>query len=317
MIHNDFLNDGSRDRPCLHGVRHHRMIRRLVLYGGAMPANDSGKSVNSWDAVTPDIAWQWLLTRRQTDSAPPGPLSVNADGRWQSTCPVTPDARELLDCWVPRANPMPWVVAQLGQSLDGRIATESGHSHYINGQESLVHLHRLRAMCDAVVIGAGTACADNPRLTVRHVSGDHPLRVILDPRGRVPASLALLSDGSAPTLHLVGNEVELPAAPAHVSRHRLAVNANGQFAPRAVIETLGHLGHRRILVEGGGITVSRFIETGCIDHLHLLVAPLLIGSGRPGLQMTPIDTLDTALRPPTRRFTLGDDTLFELDLGRA
>ncbi|MGY4877184.1 RibD family protein [Vreelandella aquamarina] len=293
------------------------MIRQRILSGGVMPANDPGIPVNPCDAVTPDMAWQWLLTRRQQDTAPQGPLSIDADGHWQSACPVTPDAREMLDCWVPRANRMPWVVAQLGQSMDGRIATQSGHSHYINGQESLVHLHRLRAMCDAVVIGAGTACADNPRLTVRHVSGAHPLRVILDPHGRIPASLDLLTDSSAPTLHLVGSEVKMPAAPAHVSRHWLAVNANGQFPPQAVIEMLGHLGHRRILIEGGGITVSQFIEAGCIDHLHLLVAPLLIGSGRPGLQMTPIDTLDMALRPPTRRFTLGDDTLFELDLGRA
>ena len=282
-----------------------------------MPANDPGISVTPCDAVTPDIAWQWLLTRRRTDAVLQAPLTVDANGRWQSTCPVTPDARELLDCWVPRANRMPWVVAQLGQSMDGRIATQSGHSHYINGQQSLVHLHRLRAMCDAVVIGVGTACADNPNLTVRHVSGGHPLRVILDPRGRVPASLGLLNDSRAPTLHVVGSQVELPAAAPHVSRHRLAVNANGQFAPQAVIETLSRLGHRRILVEGGGITVSQFIDAGCIDHLHLLVAPLLIGAGRPGLQMNPIDTLDTALRPPTRRFTLGDDTLFELDLSRA
>ncbi|XGA81738.1 RibD family protein [Halomonas sp. CH40] len=200
--------------------------------------------------------------------------------------------------------------------MDGRIATESGHSHYINGHESLVHLHRLRAMCDAVIVGAGTACADNPQLTVRHVSGRHPLRVVLDPRGRVPEDLALMRDASAATLHLIGPDVELPAPAAHVSRQTLAINAKGQFAPQAVIEALASLGYRRVLVEGGGITVSQFIDAGCVDHLHLLVAPLLIGSGRPGLVLPPIDTLETALRPTARRFRLGEDTLFDLDLRR-
>src|SRR5581483_11308454 len=79
------------------------------------------------------------------------------------------------------------VVAQVGQSLDGRIATESGHSHYINGPGSLTHLHRLRSLVDAVLIGVGTAIADDPQLTVRRVSGPQPARVIIDPRGRLSA----------------------------------------------------------------------------------------------------------------------------------
>src|SRR5450631_3859609 len=80
------------------------------------------------------------------------------------------------------------VVGQIGQSLDGRIATESGHSKYINGPAGLDHLHRLRALVDAVVIGVGTALADDPQLTVRRVAGPQPARVIVDPNGRLPAS---------------------------------------------------------------------------------------------------------------------------------
>ena len=77
------------------------------------------------------------------------------------------------------------VVGQIGQSLDGRIATESGHSKYINGPAGLTHLHRLRALVDAVVIGVGTAIADDPQLTVRRVSGQQPARVVIDPKGRL------------------------------------------------------------------------------------------------------------------------------------
>ncbi|MYL22470.1 deaminase [Halomonas alkaliantarctica] len=223
-------------------------------------------------------------------------------------------ATDQLDCLAPLMSHPEWVIAQLGQSLDGRIATESGHSHYINGHESLVHLHRLRALCDAVVVGAGTASADNPQLTVRHVQGAHPLRVILDPRGRVPPTLTLFQDDAAPTLHLVGPDVSLPAPAPHVQRQSLPLMADGQFPPAAVIAHLQAQGYARILVEGGGVTVSRFIEAGVVERLHLLVAPLLIGSGRPGLAMTPIDTLASALRPSARRFACGDDTLFDLCL---
>src|ERR1043165_7825038 len=83
-------------------------------------------------------------------------------------------------------------VGQLGQSLDGRVATESGHSHYINGPAGLAHLHRRRALVDAVVVGIGTAIADDPQLTVRRVSGPQPVRVVIDARGRVSSGANLL-----------------------------------------------------------------------------------------------------------------------------
>src|SRR6185503_16294491 len=86
------------------------------------------------------------------------------------------------------------VVGQLGQSLDGRVATPTGHSHYINGPSGLDHLHRLRALVEAVVIGIGTALADDPQLTVRRVSGPPPVRVVIDPDGRLPRSARLLAN---------------------------------------------------------------------------------------------------------------------------
>ena len=92
----------------------------------------------------------------------------------------------------------PWticlIVGQLGQSLDGRVATESGHSKYINGPAGLVHLHRLRALVDVVVVGVGTAIADDPQLTVRRVSGPQPARVVIDPKGRLCADARMFAD---------------------------------------------------------------------------------------------------------------------------
>ena len=85
------------------------------------------------------------------------------------------------------------IVGQIGQSLDGRVATESGHSKYINGPAGLVHLHRLRALVDAVVVGVGTAIADDPQLTVRRVSGPQPARVVIDPKGRLGADARMFA----------------------------------------------------------------------------------------------------------------------------
>ncbi|MGJ7458884.1 RibD family protein [Halomonas sp. RA08-2] len=266
-------------------------------------------------------AWQALLHAAHPPSPIPGGEAAAVAGLrlspagWQAERPVSPSARDLLDCLLPLATRAGRLaIAQLGQSLDGRIATESGHSHFINGPQSLVHLHRLRALVDAVVVGAGTACEDDPRLTVRHVAGPHPVRVILDPSGRVTPDRLLLRDPEAPTLHLHG-EGAWPEGPAgdHVQRLALPLVAGG-FAPASVLDALAERGLGRVLIEGGGVTVSRFLEAGVLHRLHLLMAPLLIGSGRPGLAMTPIDTLHQARRPASRTFPCGDDTLFDLVL---
>ena len=94
----------------------------------------------------------------------------------------------------------PFVIAQLGQSLDGRIATVTGESRYINGAPALDHLHRLRAAVDAVVVGAGTIAADDPQLTVRRVAGRSPARVVIDPSGRLDAQGKWLTRDGTPLL---------------------------------------------------------------------------------------------------------------------
>ncbi|GGX92119.1 hypothetical protein GCM10007160_19620 [Litchfieldella qijiaojingensis] len=240
---------------------------------------------------------------------------VERGGTWHATTPLPDEARDLLDCLLPLVSEdAPLAIAQLGQSLDGRIATVSGHSHYVNGLAGRVHLHRLRALVDAVLVGAGTVVADDPRLSVRHVNGRQPYRVVLDPRGRVPASSHVFQVAEAPTLHLVGEGVTPSGSVGeHVVRIAMPQTVNG-VEPGAILERLASLGLQRVLIEGGGKTVSRFLEARALQRLHLLVAPLLIGSGRAGLELAPIATLDQALRPTWRRFECGDDLLVDLDL---
>ena len=265
-----------------------------------------------------DTAWALVraagpeATRVQVDSYPGVWLDLRPSGEWGASSPPTDAARELIDLYLPLQRRADLVIGQLGQSLDGRIATASGHSHYVTGPADIKRLHRLRALVDAVVVGAGTIAADDPRLTVREVAGENPVRVILDPDDRLEASRRVFSDGVARTLVIRRwNPTKRGALAGDVAY--LPFGSEG-FDPRAVVDLLRAQGLRRILVEGGGITVSRFLQAGVLDRLHVSVAPMLIGSGRPALTLPEIDNLGQALRPRCRHFHLGDDVLFDLDL---
>lgn len=240
-----------------------------------------------------DELWQRLLDRNV-------PAPVEGDG-------LSPEEAQALALYAPFAADS-FTVGHLGQSLDGFIATAAGRSHYVTGRRNIVHLHRLRALADAVLVGAGTVAHDDPRLTVRHVAGRNPVRVVLDPKGSLPARHNVFADGAAPTLwlHRAGAE---PAAPSGVEAVAMT-----EADPAAILDLLAARGLRRIFVEGGGRTVSAFLEAGCLDRLHVAIAPLIIGSGRPGIVLPPVDDLADALRPPCRIFPMGRDVLFDCDL---
>ena len=244
-------------------------------------------------------------------------LQVYPSGAWDTPARLTEEARQVLDLFLPLQLRSDFVVAQAGQSLDGRIATVSGHSHYVTGPLDVRRLHRLRALVDAVIVGAGTIDADDPRLTVREADGENPVRVVIDPNGRLDPSRRVFRDGAAPTIVIRrrGDASERGhRAPACDSVIELSAGPSGTVAPHDVLAALRDRGHRRFLIEGGGVTVSRFLAAGAVDRLHVAVAPMLIGSGRPAFTLAPIATLEQAIRPACRVFRLGDDVLFDLDL---
>ena len=204
------------------------------------------------------------------------------------------------------------VVGQYGQSIDARIATASGHSHYINGDAGLAHLHRLRALVDAVVVGAGTAVADDPQLTVRRVAGPCPARIVIDPNGRLPATARMLAADGVPRLVLTATRTRT-RYPAGVEVVPLPVRG-GHIAPADMLAALAARGFRRILIEGGADTVSRFMAAGCLDRLHVVIAPIIIGAGPASVTLPPIARLEHALRTPMRCHVLGDEVLLDCDL---
>lgn len=205
-------------------------------------------------------------------------------------------------------------IAQLAQSADGFIASRTGDAAYVSGEPDREHLHRLRALTEAVVVGAATVVADDPQLTTRAVPGPSPTRVILDPRARIPATARVLADGAAPTLWLVGPEARHPRpAGSHVEPITLAADPTGRFDPAAVLSLLRDRGLGRVLVEGGGRTVSSFLAAGLLDRLYLTTAPLLIGDGVPGIRFDGGERLADALTAPVERFVLGHDLCMVFD----
>ena len=244
--------------------------------------------------------------------------------RWDPACGweplIEPDSpqRDLLELYLPicSASPArPITVGHLGQSLDGFIATSTGDSSSVTGPENILHLHRLRALCDAIIVGASTVAADNPRLTTRLVAGSNPVRVILDPACRLPPAHAVFSDRQASTLRATIAGSRAAAEARARGEELLEVRANGHGLDlHDLLQQLHARGCCRVFVEGGGVTVSSFLEAGLLDRLHIAVAPLLIGEGRPTVRMSPRIRLQDCLRLRHRVYRAGHDILFDCDL---
>jgi diaminohydroxyphosphoribosylaminopyrimidine deaminase / 5-amino-6-(5-phosphoribosylamino)uracil reductase len=205
-----------------------------------------------------------------------------------------------------------FVVAQLGQSLDGRIALPSGESRWINKPAALTHVHCLRAAVDAVIVGVGTVVADDPHLNVRHVAGRNPARVVIDPKGRLPMD-GRWADGTDGARRLV---IRSAAGATQNGVEEILLPApGGRFDPSAVVAALASRGLPRLLIEGGAWTVSAFIDAGAVDRLHILVGQMILGSGKTGLNLTGISRLADAPRPSFQAHVLSDgDVLFDCDL---
>jgi diaminohydroxyphosphoribosylaminopyrimidine deaminase/5-amino-6-(5-phosphoribosylamino)uracil reductase len=186
----------------------------------------------------------------------------------------------------------PFVVWKVGATLDGRVAAADGTSRWITGDAARAAVHRLRATCDAVLVGSGTVLTDDPQLTVRDAEGRdlprQPLRVVVDRRGRVPSGARVLDD----------------AAPTHVSR------ADG---PAEVLAELYDRGVRRVLLEGGPELAAGFLRAGLVDEALVHLAPKLLGAGPSLVGDLGISTIADALALDVVDVTLlGNDVAIRL-----
>ena len=241
-------------------------------------------------------------------------------GDWLPVEDLPTTAREMLLLYLTPATvskDRPFITGHLGQSIDGRIAASNGSSHYVTGPENILHLHRMRALSDAVVVGARTVELDDPQLTTRKVSGPDPVRVIIDPTRRIPTNHKIFNEAHTPTIVVCDKRFvgEVAASPSNLKV--LGLNSNeGGISPRHVVDNLFAMGLTSLFIEGGGVTVSRFLQAGVLTRLQVAIAPILIGDGIPSITLREIYDLSEALRPPCRKFSFGQDVMFDFDMSQ-
>jgi 3,4-dihydroxy 2-butanone 4-phosphate synthase/GTP cyclohydrolase II len=214
-------------------------------------------------------------------------------------------------------SPMPSVTIHYAQTLDGRIATRSGDSQWISGPESLRLAHTLRASHDAVLVGAGTVRADDPRLTVRLVEGRSPMRVVVAGSRPLPAGAAIL-DGSVPTLlATTGKQPASDGSTDGVELLRVAATPDGRVDLADLLRLLAERGIGSVLVEGGAGIITSMLRGGLANRLVVSVAPRLVGSGIEAIGDLRIRRLADALGfGRMRTWRLGEDLILDGDLER-
>jgi diaminohydroxyphosphoribosylaminopyrimidine deaminase/5-amino-6-(5-phosphoribosylamino)uracil reductase len=228
------------------------------------------------------------------------------------------EARELAAGYLKRVRTgLPWLSLKLAWSLDGRIATAGGESKWITGEAARSEGHRLRASHDAIMVGSGTALADDPLLTCRvpRLEDHQPVRVVVDRRLRLPATSRLAATArEVPVWVLAGAEADQRRAADLAERGVEILRPTGDGAA-AALAALGGRGITRVLAEGGAGLAAALLRERLVDRLYLFEAPLLLGAeGLAGVGYLGVERLAEA--PRWRRAAevpLGDDRLTVLD----
>ncbi len=182
------------------------------------------------------------------------------------------------------------VIAQIGQSIDGRIALNNGNSHYINNPKSIIYLHCLRSISDAIIVGSNTIKKDDPLLTTRKIKGKNPKRIIIDGSLSLNNKYKIFNDGNENIIFTKSNKnIRL--------NNSTIVRLKEKNFTKNFITQIKKLKYKNILVEGGSKTISELINNKYIDILQFMIAPILIGSGINSLNLKEISNLNKAIRP--------------------
>ena len=214
----------------------------------------------------------------------------------------------------------PRITITCAQSLDGRIATRTGKSRWISGDETLKVAHELRNEHDAILVGIGTVLADNPQLTCRLPGGRNPHRVVLDSRLRTPLDSHIVTQaGDVPTT-IISNgtsPVELREPLEAAGVHVVALRDEGDGLDlTSVMSYLGGHGIATLLVEGGSRVITSCLAARIVDRMVLVSAPLVIGTGTEAVGDLGVTELSEAIRGRTRSVRIaGNDIVWEIDFG--
>jgi diaminohydroxyphosphoribosylaminopyrimidine deaminase/5-amino-6-(5-phosphoribosylamino)uracil reductase len=194
-----------------------------------------------------------------------------------------------------------YVVTHFAQTLDGRIASVSGDSKWIGNQENLIHAHRMRALLDGILVGSKTVQSDDPLLSVRHVSGDDPKKIVV---GGDQLDIG--------NYQISENEFISFSQDKNVSANNFILNKEGGvYDTSKILKTLYDLGLRTLYIEGGSFTTSNFLNQNMIDQIQVHFAPIILGSGVIGFNFGDAKHLNEAVYFNSFRYLpLGNQMMF-------
>ena len=199
------------------------------------------------------------------------------------------------------------VIAQIGQSIDGRIALNNGNSHYINNPKSIIYLHCLRSISDAIIVGSNTIKKDDPLLTTRKIKGTNPKRIIIDGSLSLNNKYKIFNDGNENIIFTKSyKNIRL--------NNSTIIRLKEKNFTKNLITQIKKLKYKNILVEGGSKTISELINNKYIDILQFMIAPILIGSGINSLNLKEISNLNKAIRPKHNFNELDNEIIVNLFL---
>jgi diaminohydroxyphosphoribosylaminopyrimidine deaminase / 5-amino-6-(5-phosphoribosylamino)uracil reductase len=210
----------------------------------------------------------------------------------------------------------PLGILKLAMSLDGRIAAASGDSRWISSRESRELVHRWRRECDAIVVGAGTVIADNPRLTCRVAGGRDPVRLVVDARLRTAPTARVYRQRSSAVTILVTAQANLARARERYERRGVEVIAVASHGDTIELNRLmlefGHRGWCRVLIEGGANLGGSALSAGIVDRVAFFVAPKILGAGVSAIDgMKSREMRDALALEDLSARPVGDDWLLE------
>ncbi|HAA13457.1 MAG TPA: hypothetical protein DCE41_17910 [Cytophagales bacterium] len=271
---------------------------------------------NTWEEVADGSPVDLLV--RLTPQAPTLPTLVDVtlgdalQIHLESHGDLPKEVVAFLTLYLPYALQMRWAqtenkalaITHFAQTLDGRIAATSGDSKWIGNHENLKHAHRMRALCDAILVGKHTLLRDNPRLNVRMVTGDSPIPVIIGSLGEEAADFHAIRKETLVVCKTQG--------PLSICKYLEVSIQDEAISTHAILEALFQKGIYSVYVEGGSFTTSTFLQQGSITQAQVHISPMILGSGISGFSFPGISQMEDAIRFKTGRFVPIEDHVMYL-----
>lgn len=256
-----------------------RTLRNSTLYINLEPCSHYGKTPPCTDLIIKEKISKVVIGMKDPnpDVNGKGIEKLKKEGLIVTSEVLKKECEELNRFFVKNiTKKIPYVTLKIAQSIDGKIALNNKESKYITCTESIKFVHKLRNEYDAVLIGKNTALLDNPSLTVRHVKGRNPYRVVIDGNMKLPENLKIFTDNNSDKTIIINSPF------------------NGKIPLINILKALHKLNISSVLIEGGANVFSQFIEKNLFDDIYFMVAPKIIGNGISAFRDFKITTLSNA-----------------------